>query len=126
MRYILIIMISINLFADMKVIVSNNSQIKTITQKTLKRLFLGKTKKLNGKKVIVLDNIDAYDEFYKKIIKKSKKQIHSYWMKQIFLGKKRPPKKIKFNNIVKKLNSNPIIITYTNKDLNAKVIYETK
>lgn len=114
------------LFSSMKVYVANKSDINSITKQELKNLYLKKTKLLNNKEVVVLDNIDEYEKFYTDIIQKTSGQIHAYWMKQIFLGKKIPPKKIKYSQIINTINQNHSAIVYSEQALDAKVIYEDK
>jgi len=121
-------LLTTSLFAEIKAIVSKDSEISSISQKQLKKLFLGKTKKFHGHKVVVVDNTSSSEEFNKKVLKKSKNQIHSYWMKQIFLGKRIPPQKVEQKEINNLLNSNNKVITYTNQNMNqnVKVIHEIK
>lgn len=80
-----------SLFAEMKIYVSHDSKIDTITVQDLKNLYLKKTKLLNNQKVNVYDNKDEYSLFYNKVINKNDGQLHAYWMKQIFSGKRIPP-----------------------------------
>ena len=46
-------------------------------------------------------------------------------MKQIFLGKRIPPKKLNQNEIKDTIVKNPNTISYSSKDLKEKVLYET-
>ncbi|WP_321779049.1 hypothetical protein [Sulfurimonas sp.] len=112
------------LCSDMKVYVSHNSEIDSISVQILKDLYLKKTKLLNNKPVVVYDNEDEKSEFYLKIINKTDGQLHAYWMKQIFSGKNVPPKKIIPSEIISTLKNNPSAIVYSEIDLDAKVIYE--
>jgi len=112
--------------ADIDVIVSNNNKLNSITKNELVNLYLKKTDKIKGKKLIVINNKDDYDEFNKKVLNKTPNQIHAYWMKQIFLGKKVPPKNITQQDIKKEISNNTNTMTYTSKESKEKVIYETK
>jgi len=47
-------------------------------------------------------------------------------MKQIFLGKRTPPKKFTSNNIKQRINKIKNTVSYSSKDIHEKVIYETK
>ena len=88
MKYYFILMFFLTtLSAEMKIYVSNNSTITTISKQEIRNLYLKKTKLLNGVKVIILDNEKFYDEFNKVFLNKTPSQIHAYWMRQIFLGK---------------------------------------
>jgi hypothetical protein len=57
-------------------------------------LYLKKTDLINNQKIIVYDNQDNHKEFAKFFLNKTPYQIHAYWMKQIFLGKKIAPEKL--------------------------------
>lgn len=114
--------IIIVLSADIKVYVSHESEIQTVTKQELKNLYLKKIKSLHGKKVTVYDNEQNYDEFNKKFINKTPNQIHAYWMKQIFLGKRTPPKKLNAD-LIHQLKQDPNCIYYSSQNLDAKVIY---
>lgn len=116
----------VTLSAQMRVYVSHSSEINTITLQELKNLYLKKTKLLHNKKVVVYDNIDEYKTFCTQVIHKTDGQIHAYWMKQIFSGKRIPPSKITASEILQILNSNPHAISYSEVNLDAKVIYENK
>lgn len=70
------------------------------------------------------DTKEYYDEFTKYFLKKTPSQIHAYWMKQIFLGKRVPPSKLNEKEIAQKLLSSPNAIIYSSQKLNAKVLYE--
>lgn len=110
----------------MKVYVANVSAIDSVTKQELKNLYLKKTKLLNGKEVVIIDNIDEYNYFYSQVIDKTAGQIHAYWMKQIFLGKKIPPQKITSSQLVHILNKDSSTIVYSEQFLDAKVIYESE
>ena len=112
--------------ADIDVVVSKKNRLKSATKNELSNVYLKKTDKIRGKKVIVINNKDDYDEFNKKVLNKTPNQIHAYWMKQIFLGKKVPPRNITQKDIKKEISNNPNIIIYTSIKSNEKVIYETK
>lgn len=115
-----------SLLADMKVYVSHDSKIQTISLQNLKNLYLKKTKLLKNQKVVVYDNEEEYNIFNTTVMQKSDGQIHAYWMKQIFSGRRAPPEKISFTKIEEVLKANPNAICYSKKYLDAKVIYEDK
>lgn len=127
MKFILTYLFIVSIvLADMKVYVSKNSAIDSISLQELKNLYLKKTKLLNGQKVIVYDNLDEYEDFCTQVINKTSGQMHAYWMRQIFLGKSIPPHKVKYSEITTLLNSNPTAISYSELPLDAKAIYEFK
>ena len=76
--------------------------------------------------MIVINNKDDYNEFNKKVLNKNSSQIHAYWMKQIFLGRKVPPKSIDKSEVDSVIKKDPNSVTYTSDKLNEKVIYEVK
>jgi hypothetical protein len=114
-----------SLFAKISVF-TNSDELKVITQQELAKLYLKKINKINNLKIVVFDSKKDYNEFYKKIIKKTPSQIHAYWMKQIFLGKRIPPKKLTLTQIKKRLKTKSNIIVYSSENLHTKVIYEIK
>ncbi|MEO1954165.1 MAG: hypothetical protein ABGW74_05630 [Campylobacterales bacterium] len=118
-----ILLVPLSLKAEIYVVISDNSNIDNITKNELSNLYLKKTDRIHGQKVVVVNNVDDYDEFNKKVLNKTPSQIHAYWMKQIFLGRKVPPKKVDEKEIQRSINNLPNVITYTSKKINAKVIY---
>jgi hypothetical protein len=122
----LILIAAVVLNGQVSVSVSKKNSLDTITTKELSNVYLKKTDKIKGDKVIVINNKQDYDEFNTKVLNKSPSQIHAYWMKQIFLGKNIPPKNISSKDIKKEINKDKRTIGYSSKELNEKVIYETK
>ncbi|MFV1984018.1 MAG: phosphate ABC transporter substrate-binding protein [Thiohalomonadales bacterium] len=94
--FFLIINISSYAYADIVVVVNVNFNAEQISQKKLRKLWLGKSKKLeNVGRIIIVDqnaNNTITRQFYKTIIKKERKQIKAYWAKLEFIGKGYPPK----------------------------------
>ena len=130
MRFVFILLgLSIILFADMSVITSKQNSLEGVDTETLSNIYLKKVTSVNNKKVVPIDNIDDYKEFYKKVVKKTPQQIHSYWMKEIFTGKKRPPKKVLDKELEKNLQEDSNAIGYSTSQANkaaTKVIHEVK
>jgi len=111
------------IFSNIRIYVSHTSPITAITLQEIKNLYLKKTTLLKGNKVVIYDNKKAYKQFYTMVLKKKAGAMHAYWMKQIFLGKNIPPKKITSSNIMKTLNNDDKAIIYSEEPLDAKVIY---
>ncbi|MDQ7083532.1 MAG: hypothetical protein Q9M36_00725 [Sulfurovum sp.] len=111
------------IFSNMRMYVSHNSAISTITLQEIKNLYLKKTTLLHNKKVTVYDNKESYSRFSQMILKKKDGAMHAYWMKQIFLGKNVPPRKIPSSHILTILNQDHQAIIYSDKLIDAKVIY---
>ena len=127
----IVILLSVNilLFSDMKVITSQQNSLLAVDKDTLSAIYLKKVTSVDNKHITPIDNIADYNEFYKKVVKKTPQQIHSYWMKEIFTGKKRPPKKVLAKDLEKNLQENTTAITYSTgkiKSIQTKVIYEVK
>jgi len=113
-KVLITIFLSLNLYANtLAVIVSQKSNINTISEKELSRIFLSKTKSFpNGQKSITIElNNEKYQSiFYKKISNKNLKQLKKYWLKMIFTGLAMPPKKV---------NSIPMLIDFIKANPNA-------
>jgi len=97
----ILIMVSLLLFttlgyAGVAVIGHRGDGIDHLTKHQVKRFYLGKvTSFSNGTHVEVIDlpvGNAIRDDFYKKIVGKSKSQVKAYWSKRIFTGKGTPPK----------------------------------
>jgi hypothetical protein len=75
---------------------SNDNKFSKVSQKELANLYLKKGTTINGIRVIPIDskNKKLFQEFYRKLIKKTPKQLHAYWIKEIYRGNKQPPKKL--------------------------------
>jgi len=94
--FFIIINISSYAYADIVVVVNVNFNAEQISQKKLRKLWLGKSRKLeNVGRIIIVDqdiNNAITKQFYKIIIKKERKQVKAYWAKLAFIGKGYPPK----------------------------------
>lgn len=126
-KYILIYLsLTVILNGDIFIVYSNNLDLKSISKEEMSRLYLKKNTKIKNKDIVVLNNLDCYDEFNKKILNKTPSEVHAYWMKQIFLGRKVPPKKVKNQNILDITSSEDNFIGYTNIKPKGDNIYEVK
>jgi len=114
--------------ADIKVIISKDSKIVSISKEQLIKIYLKKINTINGIRVIPIDNSNAkaYSEFYAKLINKTPKQIQAYWMKEIYRGDKQPPKRLSDDEIKKKIKSNPNIIYYSYDNITGKILLNIK
>jgi len=120
------ILLNILINAEILVVTSKDNKLHSISDKKLSNIYLKKANKIDDEKIFPIDNIDDYDKFYKKVVKKTPQQIHAYWMKEIFTGKKRPPKRVSRQEVSKELKSTKKSISYSTKQLDAKVIHEIK
>lgn len=106
-------------FAEVAVIVNASSGVSSLSQNDVKRIFLGKSKKLpdgsNVKPVDLTSGSDR-DAFYNSVTGKNAAQLKSYWSTMIFSGKGVPPKEIGSSEDVSAwVAKNPNGIGYVNK-----------
>jgi len=103
--------------ADFEVLVSSNSKLKHVSAKEIADLFLGKTTKIQGYRVIPLDNKKCYRDFYKKVVHKNTKQLRDYWIREMYKGNRVPPRKLSEQQIklLMKKNNNYITYSYSSK-----------
>ncbi len=100
-KILLFTLFSTAVFADIKVMISNEKSLISISKEKLADLYLGKTDNIDGIKVIPIDNKESYKEFYQQIIKKTPKQLKEYWIKEMYSGTRIPPKKMSPQEIKK-------------------------
>jgi len=119
---------SLFLSADIKVITSKGSKITSISKEQLIKIYLKEINTINGIRVTPIDNSNTkiYNEFYAKLIQKTPKQIHAYWMKEIYRGDKQPPKRLSDSEVKEKMKSNPAIIYYSYDKLTGKILLNLK
>lgn len=117
---------------DILVVVSEKSSIQNLKRHEVKRIFLDKTRIVHsGEKIQVVEGVseNVKNEFYSLLANKTKSQLRSYWARQIFTGKGRPPRKIKQDKLVEYLAQNPNAISYiSTEQMNdaLRVIYKIK
>jgi len=117
-------------FCDISVIISDNNKLITskVSYKALANLYLKKTNSINGIHLTPIDskNKKLYQEFYKKVVKKTPAQLHAYWIKEIYTGKKSQPKRLNENEIKKALKNNRKIIAYSKNPKTGQIILNIK
>jgi ABC-type phosphate transport system substrate-binding protein len=106
--------------ADVVVVVSAKSSVKSLTSEQTARIFLGKVVTFpNGQTAFPIDQPEGSairDEFYSKVAHKNPSQLTAYWAKVIFTGDGHPPKLLADNLAVRKaIASNPNAIGYIDK-----------
>ena len=133
MKKLLLLLIGLTLHlmsADILVVVSEKSSIQNLDKHEVKRIFLNKTRFFsNGQKVQVVESgaTDVKNTFYSRVTQKSKSQLRSYWAKQIFTGKGKPPRKLKKGKLLSYLDQNPNAISYISAEQmtdSLKVLYK--
>ena len=102
--------------AEIAVIV-NPGNSSTISEKDIKRIFLGKEKKFsNGSSVIPINLASgsaARKAFETNVVGKSASKMKSYWAKLVFSGKGNPPKEVAdAAEAISLVAANPAVIGY--------------
>jgi hypothetical protein len=126
--FLLVILLSSFAFSKISVFISHNNKITEVSHKDLANLYLKKSKTINGIQVIPVDsqNKKLFKEFYKKIVKKSPKQLHAYWIKEIYRGDKQPPKKLSPKALKKAMKNKTPIITYARNSKTGRYLLTIK
>jgi len=98
-------------------VIAHPSMGDALTQKQISRIFLGKSKKFPSAGIAT--PIDLPDTnttklaFNKDVLKKSPQQMKSFWSKQIFTGKGKPPRQEdNAAAIIALVKANPNMIAY--------------
>ncbi len=120
-KLLLLAIFSSALLADIKVMISNEKSLVSISKEKLADLYLGRTDNINGIKVMPVDNKESYKEFYQQIIKKTPKQLKEYWMKEMYSGTRVPPKKMSTQEI-KQLMKHRRVIAYGKRKLDGAIV----
>lgn len=115
-------------YASSSIEVNIHNKITKVSQKDLVRLYLKKSNTINGIKVIPLDTKDRelFKEFYQKIIQKTPKQLHAYWMKEIYRGDKQPPKKLSPKELKKITKQKVAVMTYEKNPKTGQILITIK
>lgn len=106
--------------AEVVVVVSSKSPIKSLTAEQTSKIFLGKVVTFpDGQAAVPIDQSEkskVREEFYDKVVRKSPAQLTAYWAKIIFTGDGRPPMLVDGNIAVRKaVADNPNAIGYIDK-----------
>ncbi|MBU1777356.1 MAG: phosphate ABC transporter substrate-binding protein [Gammaproteobacteria bacterium] len=121
-RLLLVLLVALACFAasahaEVVVVVSAKSPIKSLTAEQTARIFLGKVVTFpNGQSAVPIDQPEGSkvrEEFYDKVVRKNPAQIAAYWAKIVFTGDGRPPMLVDGNIAVRKaVAGNPNAIGY--------------
>jgi hypothetical protein len=116
MRYFIFIIASLVslLSADIKFVVSPACNIKSISSREVKQLFLLKKTFIGSQNIKVIDNVNEkiYTDFTRIYIGKSTQKMKIYWARMLFTGRKVPPKKLSFNELKKIKNNTQCYVSY--------------
>lgn len=107
--------------AEVVVIVSAKSPIKSLSNDQASDLFLGKVADFpNGTKATPLDQNEGSpvrDVFYQKSTGKAPAQMKAHWARMLFTGRAQPPVESGDSESIKKLvAANPGLVGYIDKD----------
>jgi len=127
-KLLLSILLSTYAFCDISIFISHHNKLSKVSHKDLANLYLKKTNTIHGIKVIPIDskNKKIFQEFYKKIVKKSPSQLHAYWIKQIYTGKTQPPKKLSKAELKNAMKKNSHIIAYDRNPKTGRILLTIK
>lgn len=116
--------------AELVVIANPAAGVDELDKGAVKQLFLGKTRKLAGQKVKLLDQVSGSadrENFYKQVTGKSSAQLKSYWSRLIFTGKGKPPEVIGDGPAVKAREAGTVgavgYVDATQVDSSVKVLF---
>ncbi|MBY7730069.1 hypothetical protein [Vibrio bathopelagicus] len=118
--------------AEEYAIFSLDTDFSEISINKARKLYRGKTKRLDGKRVELSDwpeNSDERDRFYRLLLGKNAAQMNAHWAGLSFSGKARYPREIKSastDSLVDWLNDKPNRIGYSplsSVPENANVLY---
>jgi ABC-type phosphate transport system substrate-binding protein len=102
---------------DIVVIANKSIDIKDISMKDIKNIYLKNKKDIQGIKLTPIDNKNIKHSFDKKVLNKTQLQVNSYWAKMIFSGKSQPPVLLENDSlVVQRVLNNKNIIGYIKKD----------
>ena len=123
-KFLFFISLSAVVLADIKVMIPKLNSSFMVTKEEIADLYLGKTKTIRGIEIIPIDNADkqSYQEFYRKIVNKTPKQIHAYWVREMYRGNKIPPQRLSNHQIEEAFRSKRNIIAYSLNALSGQVV----
>lgn len=109
---------SSSLFAEMVIIVSKESNLSSVKNSDVKKLFTGRSKKIAGERLnpVFLKTGAAHDTFLSKVIKRKQSQLDKAWKKLVFTGKAKMPKKLEGDNdVISAIAEDSKLIGYVSK-----------
>lgn len=102
------------------VIVSSQQALAQLNRQQVEDLFLGRSATFpDGSQAIAVDQAEdspVRERFYRDILGRSAAQMRSYWARQIFTGRSRPPRTVSSTDAVLQLiNEDSRVISYIEK-----------
>ena len=118
---------------DRVVVVTHPDNQHTITQEDLYRLYFGKLATLpNGQRLVPVVNNGDEEQlklFASQVLRRSSQQLRSYWARQLFTGKAKPPVRARDATALKTLiANNPDFVGYlweSEVDASVRVLFAT-
>lgn len=113
-KIILFLILSIYLQANIIVIGNSNCKTDSLSRIELKNLYLGINKISNKEKINIFDREekDIYEEFVTQELNKSIVLLETYWVRMLFSGKVKPPKRLSKLSLNELDNINECAIIY--------------
>jgi len=117
MRTLLIVLILVFALkaSEIAVVVSLNFEGTNLDKRSVSRIFLAKTVKINSVRIRVYEvkNTKYKQSFYKAVSGKSPAQLRAYWTTLIFTGKAKPAKQLNdINELIAKMKIDNKVISY--------------
>lgn len=119
--------------AGVAVIGNSDLSVDSIAAAEVADIFLGKTTKLAGTPLTVIEHKDGdnvKEEFYNRVVGKSPSQLKAYWAKLVFTGEGVPPKEYAGDRaVMERVSATPGGIGYvsdTSVNSSVKVLFESK
>ena len=108
---------SVNVLADLLVVVNPKLKIQSLTKQQVSDIFLDKTNELPTGEPITpyLQSVksEIHEQFNIKVHERSTSQLKAYWARLVFTGKGSPPAYFEdVNEVKRKIKDNPEIISY--------------
>ncbi|MFK7823857.1 MAG: phosphate ABC transporter substrate-binding protein [Oligoflexales bacterium] len=100
--------------AKVFVIANSKMEIKKVSKKEIRKLFLGKTNRLGDVRALPINqnqHKEVYEKFSDIVLGKSIKQLERYWARKIFTGQGLPAQAK--DDVVRYVSENPNTISYT-------------
>lgn len=104
-------------WAEVVVVVSENSPVQKLSSNQLTDIYLGRLTQLSdGHSILPIDQAEhnqAHSEFYQRYLTRTPAQMRSHWSRLIFTGRGQPPKAVNSNAAMEDaLSRNPNAIGY--------------
>jgi len=115
------LLFSINVRADIAVIVAPSVKLDSITTEQLGRLYLRRANRYpDGVKLTPVDQESGSEirkQFIQKVLWKTEIEVAEYWSRRMYSGKGRPPQRYRDDAaVIEAVTADPGVIGYINSD----------